>query len=142
MLARKGYSTQILRGYECNKSLTATSLTGELLDLGQRPLLLVGEGTESLVDLEVWQMLLAERYGSAPPVALVLLDCSDRVGASQSVPRSRLERLYFANRTDWPVYDVPYAWIPQERLLMLGKPTEEAWEEFSAAVDRVLSAGS
>jgi hypothetical protein len=140
MLSRKGYSTQVLRGFDFRGGCGAVDLAGDALDLRVRPIVLVGKGAEALIGLEVWQMLLANDFGPKPGVALVLLDCSDPQTAALAVPRSRLDRLFFGTGTDWPQFDSEFAWIPALGLLMLGKPTEEAWDEFTEAAKAALAA--
>lgn len=139
MLARKGYSTQVDRAFTFRGSCLAHDIDGgRLISLPR--VLLVGKGEESLIPLQVWQMLFDRDFGSELSVTCVLLDCQNPSQASQAVPRSRLNTLYFGNSEDWPDFEREYAWVPKEHLLMVGKPTEEAWEEFSEAVKRALAA--
>lgn len=142
MLGRKGYSTYIDREFKFDGSCRAINVSGGLLDRASRPVVLVGTGINSLQNLEVWQRLLASEFGPSDRIAIVLLDCEDRTEAALCVPRSRIDRLHFGDSKDWPQQDREFAWIPKKSLLMVGQPTEEAWEEFVAAARAALTTES
>lgn len=107
-------------------------MAGLPFDAGDWQALVGCSGLEGLVGLGVWWRLMDQ---SGVRFATVVLGEVSGSEAELVVPRSRHATVVVVDSLPWASFLAgrPMAWCPQAHLLMLGPPTEDAWEEFEAA---------
>ncbi len=132
MLWREGYRTEVVRGFVPPSALRGASLAGAPLAVESWDGLLLGLGPPSLGGVEGWRRL-TEADADGAKVAVVVLEAGDLEGL---VPRSRAATTFTASGEGWAevLGGRVAAWCPRAALLMLGPATEEAWEQFQAAL--------
>ena len=126
MLWRHAYSTEILPGVELP------------LDdnLHEHAVILGLSAWHSLPDLEIWLKLIGK---CQPPVnkLVVITHLSEQefnVGIDSFVKRSQASVFKRSDvSSDWSKGKI-YAYAVSARLLMIGPPTEDAWEEFEQSL--------
>lgn len=114
MLWRKGYETRRVDGFVAPIAID----------------LLVAVGlsrVEQVTDAELWMKLLDKDF---PKLEWGLLSFGVELG--DVMPGSRLKRVRDMEG-DWGV-EREFCYCPAARLMMVGPPTEDAWEDFANAV--------
>ncbi|QYK53194.1 MAG: hypothetical protein KF824_13180 [Fimbriimonadaceae bacterium] len=118
MLWRKGYVTERVTGF-CAK------WDGSLQTI---PEVVIGfYHADQLTNVELWCRLLRADFGDDSDWRLLNLGVSSEELES-AFPPSLSKRVIQGNPEDWP-FDREFAW--RADLVMVGPPTEDAWEEFS-----------
>jgi len=115
MLWRKGYVTERVTGFCANWD-------------GVCPPAVIGfYEADQLTNVELWCRLLKADFGEG--IEWRLLNLGIEPGDLEAaLPPSLAKRLIQGNPADWP-FSREFAW--RAGLVMVGPPTEEAWEEFS-----------
>lgn len=118
MLWRKGYVTVRVTGF-------CAQWDGYLQAI---PEVAIGfDSADQLTNVELWCRLLRADFGDEFRWCLLNLGVpSEELGAA--LPPSLLKRVIQGNPADWP-FNREFAW--RADLVMVGPPTEDAWEEFS-----------
>lgn len=155
MIWREAYETRVLEGGESPPVLGA-SLSGDDLRLHGPYVVVAGFELRSLTEREVWRRLIASAFGT--PEWFV-----DGVVAhgwnAQTLEHFRMVTPKALHRTTFALVDPAWEWHRlvqpdranrsfaaviaqgQARLLMVGPPTEEAWERFEREIRDVVLAG-
>ncbi|MBS1710252.1 MAG: hypothetical protein JSS71_00845 [Armatimonadetes bacterium] len=116
-MLRKPYTTLRQAGFMAPEPLPSPVVLG-IFDIGQVP------------DAEIWMRLLERQF---PNLGWRIL--SFGVDLELALAPSRFRRAV-PGRADWG-QPREFAYCVSGGLLMAGPPTEEAWEEFEAAVSRL-----
>jgi hypothetical protein len=145
MLWKQPYSTIIFRDVPCPVA-TITSLTGSVVT-HERQVWIGGFGFDAIGDQGVWWRLFQSDFAGDQQIRKVFIwDClSDEIieSAFAIVPRSEANQCLLVEDPSrfWQKLIQPklssrgFAAIIEDAkisLLMVGPPTEEAWEEFSS----------
>ncbi|MDI9638850.1 hypothetical protein QPK87_28425 [Kamptonema cortianum] len=126
MLWRDAYSTEILPGVEL-------PLEDELRE---HSVILGLSAWHSLPDLEIWLKLISKCQPPVKRLAVVthLSEQEFNDGIELFVKRSQASVFKRSDVSpDWSKGKI-YAYAASARLLMIGPPTEDAWEEFEQAL--------
>lgn len=152
MIWREPYATRIFEDLAL-PALGGESLAGEPYRFEWPHVLVAGFAPISLIEQGVWIRLFGERFPGAPWLATGVIAAewsgADRVRLAESVPPSRHPSTYmlqdpagaWAQRLEPDQAKRAFAAFvagSEVRLLMLGPPTEEAWERFAETVAGAL----
>lgn len=153
MLWLESYETRVLRG-ERAPPLRGESLEGLPFERPARFALLGGYGIESCAQSEIWRRLFTQRFGAAAGVVLGTIrkgwSVEERALLRAIKPPSRQSATYcfFDETEEWERLLSPdpqgraFAALvdgPTMELMMVGPPTEDAWELFESHAQKLLS---
>lgn len=128
MLWRKGYVTERITDF-CADWGDAVDAAGSLPSF--IPVAAIGFfESEQLTDVELWCRLLQADFPNQSDWVLLNLGVPEEE-LEMALPPSLLKRVYASCPVNWP-FGREFAWRPG--LVMVGPPTEDAWEEFSSGL--------
>lgn len=128
MLWRKGYVTERVTGF-CADWGGVVDSTGSPL-LVPPPAVIGYYEPDQLTNVELWCRLLRADFLSSADWRLLNLGVDPRELESALAP-SLASRVLSGKPENWP-FKREFAWRPD--LVLVGPPTEDAWEEFSAGL--------
>lgn len=140
MMWRQPYQTQILRGV-VQPMVSGKSLLGRELKIEEFDLVVGAVSMSSLSDQEIYRRLFAEAFDPAR-FGQLFWGCSASEVESV-VPASRHDQCFllagahpFGEAIGSLALDRAFAWVPKAELIMVGPPTEDAWEKMMAAINK------
>jgi hypothetical protein len=146
MLWRGSYETEIRRGFSPPTPLGGQSLAGQPFDPVSNWALVAGCHDAAFREVELWRRLIADSFADLQNFAfgIVRPEWSPRQTQELAalIPPSQHRYTYawtdpeetWRQETVGDRQDRAFALVRGNGLLMVGPPTEEAWDEFEAAI--------
>ena len=140
MMWRQPYQTVIHRGVQ-KPLIRATSLLGQPFESDSYDLIVGAVSMSSFADQDVYRRLFFEAF-QPERFGQIFWGCS-AAEVEQIIPGSRHAHCYLApgshpfdEALGSLALDRAFAWVPKAELIMVGPPTEDAWEKMMAAINK------